>query len=105
VQKRQSEDQIFEALLGIPNVHPLSVDEDETGLRVEVETTITEAVCPQCGQPAVATGRRAVELDSAKPFRGRPFHLTWQTRGWSCQNPACATGEFFEKADWQFSAG
>lgn len=102
--QRQSEDEIFEAPRGIPDVHALSVDEDEAGLRVVAETTITEAVCAECGQPAVATGRRAVELDSAKPFMGRTLHLTWQTRGWSCPNPACATGTFYEKAEWHFSA-
>lgn len=94
---------MLEAMLGIPHVHALSLEEDEAGLRIVVETTITEAVCAECGQPAVAVRRRAVELDSAKPFMGRPLHLTWQTRGWSCQNPDCPTGTFYEQADWPFS--
>ena len=96
---------MMEALLGIPNVHVLSLEEDKAGLRVVVETKEESALCPSCSQPAVPAGRRLVELDSAKPFFGRALHLTWRTRGWSCSNRAYSTGMFFEPADWPFSEG
>lgn len=91
-------------LLGIPDVHVLSLEEDETGLRVTVETKGEVALCPSCETPAAPSAARPIEFDSAKPFFGRPLHLTWQARGWSCENPACQTGTFYEKADWRFSA-
>jgi transposase len=101
---RNDEDEIFEALLGIPDVHVISLEENEAGLRVVVETATEEARCLQCSRPAVAAGRRVVELDSEKPFFGRSMHLVWQTRGWSCPNPDCPTDTFFEEASWRFSA-
>lgn len=101
---QQSEHEMMAALLGIPDVHVLSLEESESGLRVEVETKDATALCAACGKPAVAAGRRTVELDSMKPMFGRMLHLVWQTRSWSCENPACATGTFFEEANWPFSA-
>lgn len=91
------------ALLGIPDVHVLSLEESEGGLRLVVETKDEGALCAACARPAAPSGRRTVELDSAKPFLGRMLHLVWQTRSWSCENPACPTGTFFEEADWPFS--
>lgn len=94
----------MEALLGIPEVHVLSLEEDEAGLRLVIETKDEAALCALCGRPAVPAGRRQVEFDSAKPFFGRALHLVWQTRAWSCHNPACPTETFAEEATWRFSA-
>lgn len=102
--QQQSNDEIMAALLGIPDIHVLSLEEGEAGLGVVVETNDESALCAACATPAVPSVRRSVEFDSAKPFFGRPLHLTWQARGWSCENPACQTGTFHEKADWRFSA-
>ncbi|MGH9298253.1 MAG: hypothetical protein ACRDZP_09825 [Acidimicrobiales bacterium] len=76
----------------------------EAGLRVVVETKREPELCASCGQPAASAPGRPVEFDSEKPFFGRPLHLVWQTHGWSCENPDCPTGTFFEKAEWRFSA-
>jgi hypothetical protein len=100
---RQSEDEIMAGLLGIPNVHVISLEETKAGLRVVVETKDDSAPCPMCDKEAKPTGRRPVELDSEKPFLGRHIHLTWQTRGYRCENPACSTGTFYEEANWPFS--
>jgi hypothetical protein len=96
--------EMLEVMLGIPGVQVLGVAEDEAGLRVEVETVSPDMVCSSCGEPAEPVGRRVVELDSRQPFFGRPLHLSWNTRGWRCVNPACSVSTFFEPAAWRFSA-
>ena len=91
-------------LLGIPDVRVLDIVEDDSGLWVEIETIREDASCSACGQPAVADGRRVVDMKSRQPMFGRFLTLSWKTRGWKCVNAACSVDLFFEKADWRFSA-
>ncbi len=101
---RSDPEEMVEMLLGIPDVRVLALIENETGLWVEIETAPEDANCAACGQPAVPDGRRVVDMKSRQPMFGRPLSLSWQTRSWTCENPACPVGTFFEKADWRFSA-
>jgi transposase len=96
--------EMVEMLLGIPDVRVLALVEDNTGLWVEIETTPEDANCASCGQPAVPDGRRVVDMKSCQPMFGRPLALSWQARGWRCENTACPVGLFFEETDWRFSA-
>lgn len=96
--------EMVEMLLGISDVRVLELVEDDSGLWVEIETTPEDASCAACGQLAVPDGCRVVDMKSRQPMFGRPLSLSWRTRGWTCENPACPVGTFFEKADWRFSA-
>jgi hypothetical protein len=89
-------------LLGIPDVRVLDIVEDDSGLWVEIEIIREDASCSACGQPAVADGRRVVDMKSRQPMFGRFLTLSWKTRGWKCVNAACSVDFFFEKADWCF---
>ena len=95
--------EIVGLLLGIPGARILDLVEDEAGLWVEIETVPAEANCGSCGQPAVASGRRTVDMKGRGLFFGRPLALSWKTRGWKCVNASCPVDTFFEKADWRFS--
>ena len=94
--------EMVEILLGIPDVRVLDIVEGDDGMWVEIETTVPEN-CPSCRKPATETERRAVEMESRTPFFGRPFSLSWKTRGYRCENPGCPVGSFFEEAEWQFA--
>ena len=78
-------------LVGLgPDVRIIGV-EDRIGrpLLVHVETT-AEPVCPgDCWTRPTAKDRQRVELVDLPAF-GRPCHLVWHKRRWSCPNNGCA---------------
>jgi hypothetical protein len=86
---------MVEVMLGIPGVHVLSAESGSSGLRIEIETSVTEASCPVCDSPAEPAGRRLVEL-GVHSAMGQAIHLAWQQRQWRCPVPACA-GSFAEE--------
>lgn len=85
---------MVEVMLGIPGVRVLSAERGSGGLRVEIETSATEARCPVCDSPAEPAGRRVVEL-GVHSAMGQAIHLAFQQRQWRCPVPACA-GSFAE---------
>lgn len=89
-------DRMAAMMIGFPDAHVLSVDEDEAGLWVEVETRVDVAQCPTCGSPATATRTRTVDREGLPVF-GRDLHLSWRVRGWRCGSRECSTGSWFEE--------
>ena len=83
-------------MIGFPDAHVLSVDEDEAGLWVKVETWVDVAQCPMCGTPATATQTGTVDREGLPVF-GRALHLSWQVREWRCGSRECSTGSWFEE--------
>jgi len=83
-------------MIGFPEAHVLSVDEDEAGLWVEVETRDDVAQCPTCGTQAMSDETLRVDREGLPVF-GRPLHLTWRLRGWRCANAACPTASWCEE--------
>jgi hypothetical protein len=89
-------DRIAAMLIGFPEAHVLSVDEDEDGLWVEVETRDDIAQCPTCGTQATSDQTRGVDREGLPVF-GRALHLSWKVRGWCSPNATCPTGSWSEE--------
>ena len=89
-------DRIAAMMIGFPEAHVLSVDEDDAGLWVEVETRDDVAQCPTCGTSATSDKTHRVDREGLPVF-GRPLHLSWKQRGWQCPNAACSTDSWFEE--------
>lgn len=89
-------DRIAAMMIGFPDAHVLSVDEDEGGLWVEVETCDDVAQCPTCGTRATPEETRVVDREGLPVF-GRPLHLSWKARGWRCPRTECPTEMWFEE--------
>jgi transposase len=77
-------------------LHVRSVERDEDGLVVTVESAPGPMGCPSCGVVAHAHGRVTVELVDLPCF-GRPARLRWVKRRFVCAEPACSTGTFVEQ--------
>ncbi|GAA2147908.1 transposase [Humibacillus xanthopallidus] len=83
-------------LVGLECLHVTSVEQDDAGLVVMVESAPAPMGCPGCGVVAYAHGRVTVELVDLPCFE-RPVRLRWVKRRWSCAEPVCATGTFVEQ--------
>ncbi|WP_420485509.1 ISL3 family transposase [Intrasporangium calvum] len=83
-------------LVGLDGLHVTSVERDDAGLVVVVESASTPMGCPECGVVAHAHGRVTVELVDLPCFE-QPVRLRWVKRRWSCPEPACATVTFVEQ--------
>lgn len=70
--------------------------DDDTGLRVVVESGPAAVGCRSCGVIAHSHGRREVRLVDAPCF-GRPVELVWRKRTWRCVEVLCPTGVFTEQ--------
>jgi transposase len=83
-------------LVGLEGLHVRSVERDDAGLVVSVESAPALVGCRACGVVAHAHGRVTVELVDLPCF-GRPVRLRWVKRRWSCPEPVCDTGTFVEQ--------
>lgn len=73
------------------------VVEDGDELVVVIETANDVPVgCVSCGTRARAKDRRRVRLRDA-PIAGRPVHLAWHKRVWSCPEPDCSAKTWTEQ--------
>ena len=52
-------------MLGFPDAHELSVDEDGAGVWVEIETRTESSQCPTCGTPSQANRTRHTSIVKA----------------------------------------
>jgi hypothetical protein len=85
-----------EILVGLGDVHVLSVEEDGTAVTVTVETRATIAGCPSCGVVASSNGRRPVSLvDCCQGLR--TFVVVWLNRRWQCLELECPTRSWTEE--------
>ena len=84
-------------LVGLPGLHVIGVERDNTGLQIEVESLRPEVMgCLACGVIAHAHGRQWVELIDAPCF-GAPVRLWWRKRRWLCPEPMCSVTSFMEQ--------
>jgi len=90
-----------DTLFNLPGVHVLDVTWREpskrapAGLRLLVETAVTETGCPGCGVVAEPRGRRARRLHDIPAF-GAPVEVVWRQRRYRCVEPACPRRGFTE---------
>lgn len=75
-------------LVGLEGLHVIAVDLDEGSLVVTVESPPGPAGCRGCGVVATSHGRREHALVDVPAF-GRPVHLVWRKRTWTCGEPSC----------------
>jgi transposase len=95
--RRESDpERIAAIMIGFPDAHVLSVDEDEAGLWVGVETADGVAQCGSCGALAALGETHLVEREGLPVF-GRALHLSWRAREWRCPNAQCPTGSWVEQ--------
>jgi hypothetical protein len=73
-------DRIAAMMIGFPEEHVLSVDEDEDGLWVEVETRDDTAQCPTCGTQATSHQTRGVDRQGLPVFRASTASVVESTR-------------------------
>lgn len=86
-----------DVLVGLPGLHVIGVERTETGLRIEVESGLPEAVgCRGCGALARGHGRQPTVLIDAPCFAA-PVRLLWRKRRWLCLEPACEVVSFVEQ--------
>ena len=83
-------------MIGFPDAHVLSVNEDDAGLWVDVETRDDVTLCPTCGSEATSDKARRVDREGLPVF-GRPLHLSWRVREWHCPSVQCPTGSWLEE--------
>ena len=75
-------------LLGLKDVVVLDVEEDESGLRIELERQEVATCCPLCGGAGTVSGRLSEDRQGLLMF-GRPTVLSWKLRTWRCETPGC----------------
>jgi transposase len=83
-------------LVGLEGLHVTSVERDDAGLVVSVESAPAPMGCPTCGVLAHSHGRVTVELVDLPCFE-RQVRLRWVKRRWSCPESVCAVGTFVEQ--------
>jgi hypothetical protein len=83
-------------LVGFPQARVLEVVEDSSGLHVDLESALDDAVCFRCGQPASVAGFVVVAGDSGE-IGGRATVLSWRLREWVCEKPGCDGGQWVEE--------
>ncbi|MGP0032715.1 MAG: hypothetical protein ACLPVF_19700 [Acidimicrobiales bacterium] len=66
--KESDPDRIAALMVGFPDAHVLSVEEDEDGLWVEIETRDDVAPCPACGTNATSEEPRWVDREGLPSF-------------------------------------
>lgn len=88
---------LCEAMLGIPGVRVLAIEELPVGLCVEIEAAEVEARCPSCGTVAEPEERGTVELGEHSAM-GQAIRVVWLRRQWRCSASGCA-GRWVEEDD------
>lgn len=84
-------------LIGLCDVTFLGLDPGEVTL-VHVETARRSVGCAECGTVALMKERSVVDLVDLPVF-GRPTHLVWHKRRWSCPDHDCPRGSWTEEDD------
>lgn len=77
-----------EAMLGIPGVAVLEVEERPGEVAITIESTKRRVWCPSCRKRAEAQDRVDVHLRDVHCF-GRPTHLVVKKRRWRCRRRGC----------------
>ncbi len=85
-----------ELLVGLHDVHVLSVVENEGRLTVVIEQPQRLTACRSCGSLATVKDRDRLELGDLPAF-GQPVSLVWVKRRWSCPAALCPTGSWTEQ--------
>lgn len=75
-------------LLGLKDVTVLGVEEDNSGLRIELERHEVGTCCPRCGGSGRLTGRVSENRQGLLMF-GRPAVLSWKLRTFRCETASC----------------
>lgn len=75
-------------LLGLKDVVVLDVEEDPSGLRIELERLEVATRCPLCGGPGRVSGRVSEDRQGL-PMFGRPTLLSWKLRTLRCETSGC----------------
>ena len=75
-------------LLGLKDVTVLGVEEDDSGLRIELERHEVAARCPLCGGAGEVSGRLSEDRQGLLMF-GRSAVLSWKLRVFRCETPGC----------------
>jgi len=87
---------MLEAMLGIPGVRVAEIYEQPSGLRVEIETSVTTASCPSCGGEAELDDLLTVDLGEHSAM-GQSVHLEWLQRQWRCSVAKCRAQPWVER--------
>ena len=86
-----------DVLVGLPGLHVIGVERDDTVLWVEVESPPGMVMgCPACGVVAHAHGRQRIELIDAPCFTAL-VRVWWRKRRWVCPEPSCPVTSFTEQ--------
>lgn len=87
---------LAEAMLGLPGLVVLDVEELPGEVVVTVESTRHKAVCSSCRRRAQAHDRVSVQLRDVHCF-GRPCRLVVRKRRWRCKTKGCRKKTWTER--------
>ena len=82
--------------VGLDDVRLVSLESNEHGLVMTIETTNQLVGCPACGVVARSKGRDRVELVDLPNF-GRPTRTIWLKRRFFCPDGDCSMASWTER--------
>jgi len=87
---------MLEVMLGIPGVRVVEIYQESSGLRVEIETSVTTATCPSCRGEAELDDLVTSDLGEHSAM-GQSVHLEWLQRRWRCSMASCGGPSWVER--------
>lgn len=86
-------------LMLLPDEHLgyVSHEADSTGIRMHVESTTNEAVCPYCGEKSHKVHSRYERELQDLPMQGKKVRLILWNKKYFCTNPSCGHKTFAEQ--------
>jgi transposase len=86
---------MLELVVGMPGVRVLGVEATPAVIRIELESTDDEAVCPRCGAQAELLSTKTEEKVDL-PVMGVPRRLIVKRRRWRCPTEQCPQTKWLE---------